>query len=175
PVIMVGATLIGGFSLFNILWILVISLLIQWIGNFLIGYMGAKTGRASSVIARSSFGAKQARYVIGLLIFVVSLGWWAIQTAVAGEAISAMLGIDYNNQWFLWAIITIVVGLIFAAPSIIGYSSMKWTDYLAVPAGIVLIVAALAYAFRDIGVTNIINWEPNEPMKITTAINLILG
>src|SRR5699024_1752139 len=45
----------------------------------------------------------------------------------------------------------------------------------AVPAGIILIVAALAYAFRDIGVTNIINWEPNEPMKITTAINLILG
>jgi len=175
PVIMVGATLIGGFSLFNILWILVISLLIQWIGNFLIGYMGAKTGRASSVIARSSFGAKQARYVIGLLIFVVSMGWWAIQTAVACEAISAMLGIDYNEQWLLWATITIVIGLIFATPSIIGYSSMKWTDYLAVPAGIILIVAALTYALRDIGITNIINWEPDSPMKYATAINLILG
>src|SRR5699024_10160235 len=175
PVIMVGATIIGGFSLINGFWILIVSLIIQWIGNFLIGYMGAKTGRASSVIARSSFGAKQARFVIGLVIFVVSLGWWAIQTAVAGEAIAAMLGVDYTNEWFLWALITIVIGLIFATPSIIGYSSMKWTDYLAVPAGIILIVAALTYALRDIGITNIINWEPDSPMKYATAINLILG
>src|SRR5699024_7138921 len=175
PVIMVGATIIGGFSLINVFWILIVSLIIQWIGNFLIGYMGAKTGSASSVIARSSFGSKQARFVIGLVIFVVSLGWWAIQTAVAGEAIAAMLGVDYTNEWFLWALITVVIGLIFAAPSIIGYSSMKWTDYLAVPAGVALIVAALAYAFKDIGVTNILNWNPDSDMKITSAINLVLG
>lgn len=175
PVIMVGATIIGGFSLVEVFWILVIGLIIQWIGNFLIGYMGAKTGRASSVLARSSFGSNQARYVIGLMIFVVSMGWWAIQTAVAGEAISAMLGIDYEDQWFIWALVTSIIGLIFAAPSIIGYSTMKWTDYLAVPAGLVLIVAGLTYALKDIGVTSILAWEPDSTMKFTTAINLVLG
>lgn len=140
PVLMVGATLAGSFGLSELFWVLLISLfVIQWIGNAISGYMGAKTGRSSSVIARTSFGAAQARFIVGLTIFVVSLGWWALQTAVTGNAISAMLGIDYENQFWPWAIVTIVAGLAFALPSIIGYNSMKWTDYIAVPAGLLLV------------------------------------
>src|SRR5699024_12516662 len=57
PVLMVGATLAGSYSLSEIFFILFIGLIaIQWIGNTLQGYIGAKTGRSSSVIARTSFG-----------------------------------------------------------------------------------------------------------------------
>src|SRR5690606_25666811 len=147
PVLMVGATLAGSFGMAEIFWILLVSLfIVQWIGNAIAGYIGAKTGRSSSVIARSSFGAAQARFIVGLTIFIVSLGWWALQTAVAGNAISAMLGIDYENEFVPWALVTIVVGLLFAIPSIIGYGSMKWTDYIAVPAGLLLIIGGIFYA-----------------------------
>ena len=176
PVLMVGATLAGAFGMSEIFWILLVSLfVIQWIGNAVAGYMGAKTGRSSSVIARTSFGAAQARFIVGVTIFIVSLGWWALQTAVAGNAISAMLGIDYENEVGLWAIVTIVVGLLFAIPSIIGYGSMKWTDYIAVPAGLLLIIGGIFYALQNTGWDTIMSWRPEPSMTFLAALSLVIG
>ncbi|MDQ0338751.1 cytosine permease [Caldalkalibacillus uzonensis] len=176
PVLMTGAILAGSFGISTIFWVLLVAMfVIQWAGNTAQGYIGAKTGRSSSVIARTSFGALQARFIVGLTIFIVSLGWWAVQTAVAGNAISAMLGIDYHNQWFSWAVVTIVVGLLFAIPSIIGYASMKWTDYIAVPAGLLLIGAGIFYALTNTGWETIRNWSPEPSMTFLAAVSLIVG
>ncbi|WP_373895765.1 cytosine permease [Virgibacillus sp. CBA3643] len=176
PVLMVGATLAGSFGLSEIFIILIIALVgIQWIGNAIQGYIGAKTGRSSSVITRTSFGATQARLIVGLTIFVVSMCWWALQTAVAGNAISAMLGIDYTSQWGLWAITTIIAGLLFAIPSIIGYNSMKWTDYIAVPAGLLLIVGGIYFALKNTGWETISTWNPEPSMTVLAAISLVIG
>lgn len=149
--------------------------MIQWVGNALQGYIGAKTGRSSSVIARTSFGSVQARFIVGLTIFVVSLGWWAVQTSVAGNAISAMFGVDYTTQWGLWAFITVIAGLLFAIPSIIGYSSMKWTDYIAVPAGLLLIGGGIYYALKNTGWETLSHWNPEPTIGILAAISLVIG
>jgi cytosine permease len=176
PVLMVGASLTASFGLGKLFWILAIALFgFQWIGNAVAGYIGAKTGRSSSVIARTSFGSAQARFIVGLTIFIVSMGWWALQTAVAGNAISAMFGINYETQWIPWAIITVIAGLLFALPSIIGYSSMKWTDYLAVPAGLLLIAGGIFYALKNIGWETIMAWNPEPQMTFLAAISLIIG
>ncbi|MBB5149006.1 cytosine permease [Ureibacillus thermosphaericus] len=176
PVLMVGASLVGGFSLSEILWIIIIAMvLFQWPGNFIQGYIGAKTGRSSSVIAKSSFGEIQARFIVGLTIFIVSMGWWALQTAVAGNAISAMFGIDYKSEWLAWALITIVAGLLFALPAIIGYSSMKWTDYIAVPAGLLLIAGGIYLSLKNIGWETISNWDPEPNMTFLAAVSLVIG
>ncbi|ALC91459.1 permease [Bacillus sp. FJAT-18017] len=176
PVLMVGAALIASFGLGELFWILAIALFVfQWIGNALSGYIGAKTGRSSSVIARTSFGSTQARLIVGMTIFIVSMGWWALQTAVAGNAISAMFGIDYETQWGLWALVTIIAGLLFALPSIIGYSSMKWTDYLAVPAGLLLVAGGIYYALRNTGWEKISSWNPEPQMTFLAAISLVIG
>jgi cytosine permease len=87
-----------------------------------------------------------------------------------------MLGIDYTTSWGIWAIITIVVGLIFAIPSILGYSSMKWTDYIAVPAGLLLVVAGIYLAIKNFGLDVIVNFEPeNQSMTFLAAVSLIVS
>jgi cytosine permease len=176
PVLMVGASLTTSFGLGKLFWILAIALIgFQWIGNTVQGYIGAKTGRTSSVIARTSFGSNQARFIVGLTIFIVSMGWWALQTAVAGNAISAMFGIDYKTEWLPWAIVTVIAGLLFALPSIIGYSSMKWTDYLAVPAGLLLVAGGIFYALKNTGWDKITSWNPEPQMTFLAAISLVIG
>ena len=176
PVLMIGATLTASYGMGSIFWILVIGLIVfQWVGNSIQGFIGAKTGRSSSVIAKSSFGSIQARFIVGLTIFIVSLGWWALQTAVAGNAIAAMFGIDYEKQWGLWAVITVVAGVLFAIPSIIGYSSMKWTDYIAVPAGLALIAGCIFYALRNTGWETITAWNPEPKITFLAAISLVIG
>ena len=177
PVIMVGATLAGSFSLMEIVFILFIGLVvIQWIGNSLQGYIGAKTGRPASVIARTSFGALQARFIVGLALVVLNVGWFGLNTAVAGNALSAAFGIDYTENWMMWAFLTLISGLLFALPAVIGYNSMKWTDYIAVPGGIFLISAAVFYALQGSGGwSTLLSWNPEPSMTMLAAINIILG
>ncbi|RLL43612.1 permease [Oceanobacillus piezotolerans] len=176
PVLMVGATLAASFGMTEILLILIIALfVIQWIGNTIQGYMGAKTGRSSSVIARSSFGALQSRFIVGLSVSILCLCWWAVQTAVAGNSISVMLGIDYTAERGMWALITIISGVLFALPAIFGYNSMKWTDYIAVPAGLLLVFAGIYYALHNIGWEMISSWNPEPTMTIAAAISIIIG
>ena len=141
PVMMIGSMLIGSFSI-PIVALIIISamLLITLPMNAVGGYVGAKTGLSSSVLARNSFGEKQSRYIVSIMICIVGMGHWGMQTAVAGNAICAMLGIDYLADRTTWAIVTVIVGLSFGLPSIIGYASMKWTDYIAVPSGLLLSV-----------------------------------
>ena len=176
PVLMVGATLAASFSLGSVIWIVILALiLIQWPGNAISGYVGAKTGLPSTVLAKNSFGIAQAKIIAGGTIFISSLGWWALQTAVAGNAFAAMLGVDPETRWGLWALITAVAGLTFAIPSIIGYSSMKWTDYVAVPAGLLLIVAGIYFAVQKSGWDEIRSWDPEPTMTVVAALSLVVG
>ncbi|WP_051302834.1 purine-cytosine permease family protein [Salibacterium aidingense] len=176
PVIMVGATLAGSFGLLEVFFILLVGLVVvQWIGNALQGYLGAKTGRPASVIARTSFGAIQARFIVGLALVVLNMGWFGINTATAGNAISAVVGIDYNEQWLIWSVLTLIAGVIFSLPAVIGYSSMKWTDYFAVPAGLILIGSGVYFALSTTGWEGIFSWNPDSSMTIYGGISLVLG
>jgi len=176
PVIMIGAALAGSFGLSKILLILLVGLvIIQWAGNALQGYLGAKTGLPSAVIARTSFGSVQARFIVGLSLVIMNVGWFGVNTAVAGNAISAVFGIDYTEQWVLWALLTLIAGVLFSVPAIIGYNSMKWTDYLAVPAGLLLIFAGVFYSLKGAGWEKISSWNPEPSMTFLGAVSLILG
>lgn len=176
PVLLTGALLAVNFGISKVFWILFVTLfIVQWIGNAVTGYMGAKTGVSSSVLARSSFGHIQARWIIGLITFFVGLGWWALQTAVTGEAIAAMFGIDYKTNIAMLAVITTVCGLMFALPSILGYESMKWTDIVAVPAGLLLVVTGIYLVMKNSGWSTIMAWQPETTMTFLAAISLVLG
>ncbi|MBM7714859.1 cytosine permease [Siminovitchia sp. FSL H7-0308] len=176
PVIMIGAALAGSFGLTKVLVILLIGLvIIQWAGNALQGYIGAKTGLPSSVIARNSFGSLQARFIIALALVILNVGWFAVNTAVAGNAIAAVFGIDYANSRILWALLTVLAGALFALPAVIGYHSMKWTDYLAVPSGLLLITAAVFYVLKGTGWDAIMSWSPEPTMTFMGGISLVLG
>ncbi|MFA1822755.1 cytosine permease [Virgibacillus oceani] len=175
PVLTTGAILAGSFSLWTTFWIILVALAITWVGNALNGYMGAKTGRPSTVIARTSFGRIQARIVIGINIMIVCLFWWALQTHVAGDAIAAMFGISKETDLGIWIIIVLLAGITFAIPSILGYESMKWTDYIAVPAGLILIVFGIYLAVDNIGWSGITAWNPTSTMSVIAAISLVIS
>lgn len=175
PVLMAGAALADDFSLAAILGILCAALAIQWVGNALQGYMGAESGLSSTFLARQSFGVLQSRTVVGPLQAFLSMGWWAVQTAVAGNAISAMFGIDYETERLLWAGITTAAGILFAIPSVLGYESMKWTDYVAVPLGLVLIVTAIYFAFQRSGLEGLATWDPRGSLGFVEGVSVVIG
>ncbi|WP_242157192.1 cytosine permease [Aestuariivivens sediminis] len=176
PVLLIGGILIGNFSLLEMVWILIFGLVFfQWVGNAIQGYIGAKTGLTSSALASLSFGKEQSRIIVGLVILILTLGWWAIQTSVASDAFCVLLSINKDENLFLYILSTTLIGLLFAIPSILGYASIKWVDYVAIPAGLLLVTVALYLSFTNLGWQKISSWDPNGDMSIIEGINLVIS
>ena len=176
PVLMIGATLIGAYGFKGMIPVVLFTFIcLTWVGNSIGGYIGAKSGVSSSVVARQGFGDKQAKFIIALVIGVVSMGHWALQTAVTSNAVCVLFGIDYTANRFLWGVFTVIVGIVFSVPAIIGYSSMKWTDYLAVPCGLILCVVGVYLALRNVGWSNIINMQGDGSMSFAAGVTMIFG
>ncbi|UAM97483.1 cytosine permease [Polaribacter litorisediminis] len=176
PVLLIGGILIGNFSLLEIVGILMIALVFfQWIGNAIQGYIGAKTGLTSSALAALSFGKEQSRIIVGIVILALTLGWWAIQTSVAADAFSALVGINKNDDTFLYVLSTALIGILFAIPSILGYGSIKWVDYVAIPAGLLLVTVALYLSINNMGWETMAAWNPEGSMSFVEAINLVIS
>lgn len=176
PVLLIGGILIGNFSLLEIVGILMIGLVFfQWIGNAIQGYIGAKAGLTSSALAALSFGKTQSRIIVGIVILMLTLGWWAIQTSVAADAFIALLGINKQEDLFLCILSTAVIGFLFAIPSILGYGSIKWVDYVAIPAGLILVTVALYLSINNLGWEKIASWNPEGSMSFVEGINLVIG
>jgi cytosine permease len=175
PVMMVGSGLIGSFGLADIMLLVIAGTMIIWVGDTLQAALGGITGRPSTVIGRCSLGTVQSRVLMSLLLFINGVGWWGLQTAVTGNAICAMFGIDYVTERWLWAAITIAAGLIFAVPSVLGYSTMKWTDYLAVPAGLAILCIGVYLSISSIGLEGIFSWSPERTMPLSMAFAVVMG
>lgn len=176
PVLLIGGILIGNFSLLEIIGILMVALVFfQWIGNAIQGYIGAKTGLTSSALAALSFGKEQSRIIVGIVILALTLGWWAIQTSVAADAFSALVGISKDENFFLYILSTTGIGILFAIPSILGYASIKWVDYVAIPAGLLLVTVALYLSIDNMGWEKISTWNPEGTMTFIEAINLVIS
>lgn len=177
PVLMIGSMMVASFDIITVAIIAILAMLLVTLPmNAIGGYVGARSGLSSSVLARNSFGEKQSRYLVSLMICIVGMGHWGLQTAVAGNAICAMMGIDYLTDRTTWAMVTIIVGFLFGLPSIIGYSSMKWTDYIAVPAGLLLSGFGIYLAFKNVGFSSIIAYKPTAPtMTLLMGFNLIIS
>lgn len=175
PVLMAGAALADHFSLATVAGIVAAALAIQWVGNAIQGYMGAASGLSSTFLARQSFGVAQSRFVIGPALALFSMGWWAVQTAVVGNAFSAILGIDYATERLAWGAVTAVAGILFAVPSVMGFESMKWTDYVAVPAGLLLVVVGVYFALEREGMEGLAAWNPEPSLTLLEGVSLVIG
>jgi cytosine permease len=175
-VVMAGAGLAAGLSIKEIILITIVGLVIfSWIGDSINAYIGAKTGLPGAVIARQSFGSIQARIIASLVMIMLHTGWWAINTALVANAFCTAFGIDYTKEFGAWAIMVIIMGIVFMIPAILGYLSMKWMDYIAVPVGLLIFGMGIYLSIKAHGMTGIINWVPKQTMPWTVAVSTVIG
>ena len=175
PVMMAGATLVASFSFKIVFIVVLIAMALQWFINALQGYMGAKLGLPCSVIARRSLGIVQSRIVLGAAIAFMTIGWGALQIEVAGDALCALVNVSCTKGSFASMLAISLAGIGFALPAIGGFTSMKWVDVVAVPAGILLVATALWLSFSQYGIDNILAWSPQPKLTILQAISLVVG
>lgn len=150
-------------------------LLLVLIGNALLGaycatlgFIAAKSGLTTVLMARFSFGNIGSRWVDFILGFT-QIGWYAVTNAFIADALTKLVGLPESLEWLAIVFFTYA----FCVTAYIGYTAMDWLSRLAVPAMLILIAVSLTLGFRDAG--DLFALTPTKSMGWNEAIAVILG
>ena len=164
-----GGALGPAFSIPQLMTVIVIGNLI--LGGYCaaLGYIAAKSGLTTVLMARFSFGNVGSRWVDFILGFT-QIGWYAFTTAVVVQVLLELLGVP--SQGFLYIVLVLFFNYAFCATAYIGYRAIDWLSRLAVPAMLILVAISLAIAFRDFDGTLP---EPTGAMNMGAALAVVIG
>ena len=135
---------IGPAILAHMIGILIVAGVV-WLGTIL----GSEQGIAGTVAMRSAFGIN-GRYIASIVMFIVGVGWFGVQTGMVGSAAYEIVrdlvpAIAFTPR--VWMVLT---GVLMASVAIFGYKAIVWLNRLAIP-GLILLLAWLTYKlFRSI-------------------------
>ena len=173
PSLMIGGSLAEGLTIGQVVLTTVIAY--SLIGGLmtLTGIIGGDLGLPSAMCATKTFGDSGASYVISVISFISSIGWFGVQTATCAAAFSTMMSI-FGIAFPQWAG-CILWGAIMLATSVVGYSFMKILNYVAVPFLVITCVYGAVHGINLMGMSELMAYTPAEPMTLTSAISVCIG
>lgn len=135
-----------------------------------LGYIAAKSGLSTVLMARFSFGNAGSRWVDFIMGFT-QIGWYAFTTAIIVQVLMELFGMGENR--FLYGALVFFFNYAFCATAYIGYKAIDWLSRLAVPAMLVLVAVSLALAFRDLGAAEVA--APTGDLTMGAALAVVIG
>ena len=97
-------------------------------------------GLPTASLAAPALGRTGARYLVSLIVGVVTIGWFGVQTAVCGASLALMLADVFGLAVPVWACST-ALGALMLATALVGFDGLKWVSSVAAP----LLVAICLY------------------------------
>lgn len=164
--------LIGpAFRFWDLVGLIVVGNLILGIYAAALGYIAAKSGLSSVLMARFSFGNLGSRWVDFLLGFT-QIGWYAWGSALIAELLNQLAGVPTGWNWLIILFFT----YFFCITAYIGYRAMDWYSRIAVPAILILMFWSLAIALGKAGgLAGLQAITPTEQMGLGEALTVIVG
>ncbi|MFC0932499.1 cytosine permease [Pasteurella multocida] len=133
-----------------------------------LGYIGAKTGLTTHILARYSFGVKGS-WLPSLLLGGTQVGWFGVGVAMFAIPVNKVTGIDVNT-------LIIASGLLMTVTVYFGISALTVLSAVAVPAIAVLGSYSVYLAVTDAGGLDVLrSIVPKEQMPLSMAITLVVG
>lgn len=175
PCMMVGGYLSAGFSMSAILMCMVIGFGIICLYMCFMGMQGCDLGMPTVSIAANALGERGARFIIGLIIAIACIGWFGVQASVCGSSFSAMINAMIGVKIPTVAS-GIVWGIIMLLTAMFGYNAVKYLNFVAVPALIlVLLYAMIAVFSKGAGISGVFAYKPAQSMSFVAGINLVVA
>jgi len=176
PALLVGAALISGLSFGGVLLWGGLGFLLVGTCMALLGARAAQQGADTLALATRAFGRTGARIVLGIVVGVPLMGWFGVQTAIAGASLVRIVGMSFGLQWSLpW--VSLLLGLTMMLTAVLGFGALKWLNYLAVPCKVALVAYGVTMALRAQGLGPVLAWQPDpaKAMDPLTAIGMAVG
>lgn len=175
PCLMIGGLLSMGFNISGMLICIIIGYGIVCTYMCLMGMQGCDTGLPTVAMATGALGTKGAQFIISLLLTIACVGWFGVQAAVCGTSFSAMVA---GMTGFIipdW-VSTVFWGLMMVLTAMFGYQALKYLNYIAVPA-LILVLGYGVWAALNLkgGMQAVISYQPPQPMGYVAGINLVVA
>ena len=136
-----------------------------------LGYIAAKSGLSTVLMARFSFGSVGSRWVDFILGFT-QIGWYAWGLGLIVDLLNKLAGVPSSWNW----LIIIFFTYFFCTTAYIGYRAMDWYSRIAVPAILILMCWSLAISFGKVGgLESLQAIVPTQQMGVSEALTIIVG
>lgn len=163
-----GGTLGTGLSFNDFMLAVLLGNLILGIYTSCLGYIGAKTGLSTHLLARYSFGTRGS-WLPSLLLGGTQVGWFGVGVAMFAIPVHKATGLDTN-------LLIIISGLLMTATVYFGIAALMILSAIAVPAIALFGSFSALTAIESIGGLEGLNaLIPNDPMPFSTALVLVVG
>lgn len=159
------------FDFTTLLWAAVIGNLLLGLYAAVLGLIACRSGLNSVLMGRFCFGEVGSK-LSDMLLGFTQIGWYAWGTATIAIVLVKILGLPEG----LTIPLMVLFGFGFCLTAFVGYKGLDLLSRVAVPAMLVLLVASLWIATRDIGgFAGLLAVEPSESMSLSVAITLVFG
>lgn len=164
-----GGKLGTGLSFNQFFLALFVGNLLLGIYSAMLGYIGAKTGFSTHLLARFSFGLKGS-WLPSFLLSITQVGWFGVGLAMFAFPVSKATGV---NAYLLIGIFGLLMTITVAFE---GIKALLYLSIIAVPAIAILGCYSVWIAVNDMGGLHaLIDITPSEPISFATALTIVVG
>lgn len=158
-----------GLSFWDAMIAITLGSVILEVVSILLGVAGVREGLSTSVLARWSGFGTAGSAVVGLVVAVTLVGWFAIQNAVFAEGLYTLMPV--LPVW-AWAVLG---GLGVTAIVTLGFSAMSWVAWVAVPAFLLVCVWSVSQVLSQHGTALFSTPPPGQPISLAAATTFVAG
>jgi cytosine permease len=172
PTMLAGAALGPAFTFGDLLLVILGGSLILGAYVALMGYVGARTGLTTVVMARYTFGHGGSK-LASILLGGTQIGWYGVVVGTIGDLTARAAGWEsYGAK----AAIMVLTSALMCATACYGYRGMYWVSLVSTPLILVLAVWVVLRSFEEVdGLSGLLATEPTAAMAIPVAITTVVG
>ncbi len=174
PLLMVGALMSQYFALGETLLLTTGGFVVCIALMCFTGMIASDTGLPAAVVATKGFGEFGSRLLISILIAVVQIGWFGLQTAMCGAAFATLM--EFIGISFPMWLSCLIWGIVMLISAIYGYTFMKILNYIAVPSLFIVCIYGIIASTSSASV-NIFAAVPPQAgqMPVSAALSMMVG
>lgn len=172
PTMLAGAELGRAFSLSDLMLVILLGSIVLGVYVAALGYLGAKTGLTTVVMARYSLGTSGSK-LASILLGGTQIGWYAVIIGTIG---------GLTAQAFEWesypakAAVMIVTSALMCLTACYGYRGMYWVSLVSTPLILILACWVVAKSLGEVGgLSGLADINPPSSMTIAVAVTIVVG
>ncbi len=163
-----GGTLGTGLSYDDFFLAVLLGNLMLGLYTAILGFIGARTGLSTHLLAHYSFGSKGS-WLPSALLGGTQVGWFGVGVAMFAIPVAKASGLDVN-------LLILVSGALMTLTVFFGIAGLTLLSAIAVPAIVVLGSYSVWLAVRDAGgLAALQQVTPSAPLSLSAAIALVRG
>lgn len=174
PSLMIGGLLISGLNLVQAILAGIIGYGIVVLYMCFQGMQASDTGLPTVSAASSAFGEQGSRLIISIILGVACIGWFGFQANVCGSAFSGIVSSSLGANIPTW-ISSLIWGIIMLITAIYGFNALKYLNYIAVPALIIVSAYGVYASISQYGASILTSYQPAQSMGMLAGIAMTVG